>query len=183
LSATTELPEGWLTEAEVSVLQGLARNQLVLEIGSWLGRSTVAMAQVALHVVSVDHHRGSPEHEGDERLRAGKTLVQFISNLEEWKVRSKVSVCVLDSHFLRLFRSAQFDGVFVDGAHDFGSATRDGTEALRLVRTGGWVAFHDYHALEGKQGYPPVGVAVRTLLGGRYSIVLPEGTSLGIVRT
>jgi predicted O-methyltransferase YrrM len=139
LSVTTELPEGWLTEEEAGALQSLATDRLVLEIGSWRGRSTVALARVAGHVVSVDHHLGSAEHE-----RYEPSLPIFLANLESRGLRSKVSVCVMDSRHLGFFRPTSFDLVFVDGAHDFGSAVRDLRFAFRLVKTAGAVAVHDY---------------------------------------
>lgn len=138
------LPDGWLSEDEAATLQDLARGKLVLEIGSWLGRSTIAMARVALHVVSVDWHQGSPEIAGHG---FHPSLAEFVANLSKHGVRDKVSVCVMDAARLeRLFRPAQFDLVFVDGAHDFGSAYRDCETALKLVRTHGHVAVHDHIA-------------------------------------
>src|SRR5688572_27206260 len=42
----TSMPEGWLNQVEMQILYSLARrgNGPVLEIGSWLGRSTTAIA-------------------------------------------------------------------------------------------------------------------------------------------
>lgn len=138
----TELPEGWLTDGEAADLQALARGKLVLEIGSYKGRSTIAMARVALHVVAVDWHRGSEEFAS---IGAQPSLAEFIANLDKHGVRDKVSVCVMDAARLeRLFRPATFDLVFVDGAHDFGSVMRDCETALKLVRTAGHVVCHDY---------------------------------------
>jgi SAM-dependent methyltransferase len=135
----SDLPEGWLTEAEAAILQELAAGKVVLEIGSWLGRSTVALARVAEHVVAVDHHRGSPEHGPNV-----DTLPGFLANLDRHGVRAKVSVCVMNSTSLALFKSSSFDLIFVDGAHDFGSVMRDGKAAVRLRKEGASIVFHDY---------------------------------------
>jgi predicted O-methyltransferase YrrM len=154
-SAIESLPEGWLEEVEVRHLQALAVNRLVLEIGSWRGRSTVALAQAALHVVSVDHHKGSAEHES-----YGPSLPELVTNLDAYGVRDKVSVCVMDSsRLLRLFKPAVFDLVFVDGAHDFEAARRDANSAAGLVRSGGTIIFHDC-----SNGWPGVMAAVQWLL-------------------
>jgi predicted O-methyltransferase YrrM len=50
----------------------------------------------------------------------------------------------MDSSRLRLFKPASFDLVFVDGGHDFGTASRDTAAAFSLVHMGGVVAVHDY---------------------------------------
>ncbi len=134
------LPSGWLTAEEAKLLTRLAEGQLVLEIGSWLGRSTVAMARAAFHVVSVDHHRGSPEHGPQVRTLAG-----FLDNLEQFGVREGVSVCVMDaSHLITFFKPSLFGLVFVDGGHDFGSVSRDLAAGFELMAPGGVIAVHDY---------------------------------------
>src|SRR4029077_15222095 len=53
-------PSGWFTWEECDLLADWARDKLILELGVYLGRSTVAMARTARHVVSVDHFQGSP---------------------------------------------------------------------------------------------------------------------------
>jgi predicted O-methyltransferase YrrM len=172
-----DLPEGWLSSAEARALQNLAQGRLVLEIGSWLGRSTVALAQVADHVVAVDHHHGSAEH----RFPTGEeadTLRGFIGNLERYGVRNKVTVCVMDAARLpRLFREDAFDLVFVDGAHDFGSALRDGLTALKLVkmRSVGVVAFHDYN-------FPDVRSAIHHLPYAPREMEVLIDTNIAVLR-
>ena len=59
---------GWLTRREAECLQDYARGKSVLEIGSYAGRSTVAMATVAKFVGQC---RSSPGRCGD---RAGGYL-------------------------------------------------------------------------------------------------------------
>src|SRR4029077_11328726 len=76
------LPEGWLTSAEAAALAEIAAGKTVLEIGAWLGRSTVALARSARLVVSVDHHHGPP-YDGN-----GSTLQRFLSNLERLGIKN-----------------------------------------------------------------------------------------------
>lgn len=49
-----------LTESETRLLRQVARDRRVYEAGALLGYSTVALAQVAREVVSVDPHTGYP---------------------------------------------------------------------------------------------------------------------------
>lgn len=55
----TDIPTA-LTPAETAALQAVARDKYVLEIGALLGYSTLAIAQTARRVVSVDPHKGYP---------------------------------------------------------------------------------------------------------------------------
>jgi predicted O-methyltransferase YrrM len=147
------LPEGWLTGEEAGALAELARGKVVLELGAWLGRSTVALAKVAELVVSVDHHRGSAEHQPggvcfDPTLvtPAGvDTLPRFLSNLRLCGVpREKVVVVVARIEDVApLLRDDAFDVVFVDADHATEAVVRDGMLAFRVVKPGGAVAFHD----------------------------------------
>jgi predicted O-methyltransferase YrrM len=173
-----DLPEGWLTDVEARALQALARDRLVLEIGSWLGRSTVAMAQVADHVVAVDHHHGSAEHQDWQTGEEADTLRGFVRNLDAYGVRDKVSVCVMDAGRLSsLFRPDSFDLVFIDGAHDFGSVLRDGLTALKLVRlrSVGVIAFHDIN-------WPEVKSAVGHLPYAPRELEIIQDTTIAVLR-
>ncbi len=147
------LPAGWLTLPEAGMLAELARDKLVLELGAYLGRSTVVLARAARHVVSIDHHRGSPEHQPggvafqpNLLSRDGKvdTLPVFMANLARFGVRDKVSALVARIEDIGpLLRTGAFDVVFVDGDHSFQSVRRDGELARRVVRSPGALAFHD----------------------------------------
>lgn len=50
--------QGFLNPGEAELLQRHARGARVLEVGTWKGRSTVAMAAKAEHVTTIDHYRG-----------------------------------------------------------------------------------------------------------------------------
>lgn len=128
---------GWLGETEAAELRRLAVNANVLEIGSYRGRSTVVMAEVARLVVAVDHH------EGDSGCRGG-TIAPFLANLEKHGVKGKVVPIIADSvSACAVLMSGQFDLAFIDGDHATESVIRDIRAARRLMRPGGVMAFHD----------------------------------------
>ena len=77
-----------VTDAEAARLADLARDRIVLEVGSWYGLSTIVMARTAAMVHAVDWHRGDP-HAGKR-----ETLTTFWSNLERHDVRDKVVIHV-----------------------------------------------------------------------------------------
>lgn len=133
--------KGWLTANEGAALARLAAGKIVLEVGSFCGRSTVCMAQTAKEVHSVDHHRG------DHNSGAGGTLEAFKANLDAYGVADRVRVNVesFGRYVGRLNGDAPaFELAFIDGAHDVDSVAHDAAAALRLVRPGGVVAFHDW---------------------------------------
>jgi len=177
-------PIGWLTDQEAAELARLARGKTVLEIGAYAGRSTVVMATTANHVLSVDHHRGSAEHQPgggayDERFVDAKTGLfttypAFLQNLIEWKVADRVTIMIGKSESVLRFLTAAFEMVFIDGSHDQTSATADAIAARILLRRGaGVIVFHDY-------GGWGVGEAAREIATGR-EIARPAG-SLGVIR-
>lgn len=77
--------QGWLSEAEGGELQMLAAGKTVLEIGAWKGRSTICLASVAKHVVTVDHFKG------DGYTGAAFTLPDFVRTLADYDCRDRVT--------------------------------------------------------------------------------------------
>src|ERR1700730_14525863 len=52
-----EVP-GWLTEPEGRKLAELSRGKRVLELGTYLGRSAICIAQTAVNLLTIDWHQG-----------------------------------------------------------------------------------------------------------------------------
>jgi predicted O-methyltransferase YrrM len=166
-----DLPPGWLRANEADYLTALARDLVVLEIGSFLGRSTVALARSAKLVVSVDHHRGSAEHQPGapsflaplvDRIDPTRidTAGHFIDQLTEHGVRDRVCAIIGAADVAcPLLREESFDLVFIDGSHDVGSVERDLRHADRLVKQTGTIALHDFD-------YPDVAEAVTRFCNG-----------------
>ncbi|MGH7483990.1 MAG: class I SAM-dependent methyltransferase [bacterium] len=134
----TDIPTA-VTSKEAAKLADLAYGGTVLELGAHFGFSTIVMADVANRVHSVDWHQGDP-HAG-----LGNSLATFLDNLDSYGVRSRVTVHMgRFEHVLPTMRTGYFDGCFFDGSHDYDSIVEDIDLAYRLVRPGGWLAFHDY---------------------------------------
>src|SRR4051812_22018569 len=95
-----------VTVEEYAMLSHLARGKRVLEVGSYLGRSTVALASTAALVHSVDVH--APADAG-----LPSTVGMFVENLERYELRHKVAVHIGFSQLiLPELRSGSFDLVF-----------------------------------------------------------------------
>lgn len=114
----TPLPDGWLSPAEADELAKLAKGKVVLELGSWKGRSTVVLAGVASQVVSIDLHRPFTflgEVYPD-------TFDEYFANVRDFH---EIVSIVGPFETARLFRPDAFGLVFVDGVHDYANARVD----------------------------------------------------------
>jgi predicted O-methyltransferase YrrM len=130
-----------VNERQCQALARLAEGKQVLELGSWLGRSTIALASTAKRVYSVDRHTG------DKHTGQLETYDRFIFNLERYGVSDKVSVWVGEFEIIVPQLPITFDLVFVDGQHDARSIKRDGELAISVLSVGGILAFHDYGSI------------------------------------
>jgi predicted O-methyltransferase YrrM len=169
--AIDPLPFGWLSPIEADLLAALAVEKVVLEIGSFLGRSTIILARHAQLVVSIDHHRGSGEHQpgqpdcrSDVLNRHGvvDTAPAFLENITNAGVRQRVVPFVGSIETAgALLAPERFDLVFVDGEHSRQATLDAGAIAFRLAKRDGILAFHDV----GDRAFPGVADAVATLAG------------------
>lgn len=128
-----------LTKAEYDCLVDLCPGGSVIEIGSWLGRSTIALAKRAELVHTIDWHRGD-SHAGNH-----PTLLAFWRHIRRHQLLDKVVVHVARSEQIcPLFTKKSFDAAFIDGFHTKEAVLADAKMVIPLVRDGGQVAFHDY---------------------------------------
>lgn len=143
-----DLPSGWLTDAEADELRRVASDRTVLELGAWKGRSTVALAETARFVVSVDNHRGIPWKGGEDTLPDYLAAVRALPNVAVVVGDFETVVPLLGS----------FDLVFVDGFHGANDVERD----AHLARDHAveMVVFHDWD-------YEPVRRGAHRALGYR----------------
>lgn len=126
-----------VTYEECVKLAELAEGKKVLEIGSWKGRSTIALASVAKSVVTVDWH------EGDFYAGHEDTLPALRENLRKYGM-DNVEVVVGRIEDVATDLDTDFDLVFIDADHSQESASRHYLIALFHIRDGGTICFHDY---------------------------------------
>lgn len=125
---------GWLTRAEGYKLTDLAAGKSVLEIGSYMGLSTVCLARHAKSVTAVDYF------DGRSTGRPTETRETFLANVTRYGVGDKVAVLHPDDSL----PESHFDLVFIDGAHDYESVRRDIEKSIASLKPGGLLVFHDY---------------------------------------
>lgn len=156
--ATIADVKGWLTDAQARRLWDRARRVrapgLIVEIGSFRGRSTIVMAKGAsagVGLVAIDPHggadRGPNEYDPDAQL-GDEDHAAFHANLSRAGVEDRVR------HVRRASQQAlgdvegQIDLLHIDGAHRYRFAKPDIEHWGPRVRPGGTMLIHDsYNAV------------------------------------
>jgi len=134
----------------------------VVEIGSYLGRSTLVLARAAADagrrpVVAVDPHTGDLTHPDLERL---DTRDQFLTNMETAGVADQVHLVQATSvEAAQSWPDDPVELLFVDGLHTYDAVQADVQEWSRFLAGGACVVLDDYLV------YPEVRSAVRELRG------------------
>lgn len=169
--------EGWLTEAQARRLWEAAwrvrPGGLVVEIGSFRGRSATVMAAAltgSARLVAIDPHAGGdrgPQEIEAEAARGDADHRAFMDNLSAAGVLDRVE------HVRRMSSEAlasvegQIDVLYVDGAHRFAPARDDMVRWGGRVRPGGTMLVHD--------SFSSIGVTLATLatltFSGRWRFV------------
>lgn len=162
--------EGWLTPAEAMLLMTVAARQLedatlpsnFVEVGSYKGRSTVALAYVMrTHAISgrvfaIDPHEG---HVGAADVGIdvlAPTYEPFVNNLVAAGVESIVQPILATTSTLTW--STPVSLIFIDGLHDYVNVARDTLALEPSLPAGGLIVFHDY-----SEHYPGVVTFVEEL--------------------
>lgn len=146
--------QGWLAEEEGYLLYRLARDGEgsgeIVEIGSWMGRSTAWLAAGSKaagreRVHAVDTFAGSPEHQDLEVMKSeGTTYHRFAENLERLDLFDHVEpVIATSSEAARRWDGRPVRLLFIDGDHSYESVRLDFDLWSKHLGAGGVIAFDD----------------------------------------
>lgn len=152
-----------MSPAELQWLALQAKTRpFIVEFGSWVGRSTRALADQAATVWACDHWRGDNHSNGiHNRMIAGGLDVEreFLSNLHEEIAIGAVVPVTVDlrgewalSKIRDAMRGQLADMVFIDANHVAPHPLEDIKLARKLVGPGAIIAGHDYDP----RGWPDV---------------------------
>lgn len=157
------LPDGWLSEQEADELRSLASGGRVLELGSWKGRSTIVMAEVAELIVSVDRHLGI-----GSASDPAPSLYEYLDNISG---HANVVPVIADwAKIYLMFSNQFFDLIFVDGDHDAASVQRDFEIAMALQKEGSVIAGHDWDFDSVREGVRLAGLDAPTRVTGSVAV-------------
>jgi predicted O-methyltransferase YrrM len=146
--------DGYTSELELAFLYHLALAAdapgRVVEIGSYLGRSTIVLARAAIDsgrepVVAVDPHTSALGYEGEQPV---DTREKFLANVEEAGVSSHVDL----RHSFSVDAAREWSGepirlLFIDGWHSTEAVLEDAGAWKPFLAARGCVVFDDYLAI------------------------------------
>jgi predicted O-methyltransferase YrrM len=206
LRRAAEAAAGFMPEAEGLALYETAEYYAavgpVLEIGSYCGKSAVYLAAgvraarahgIRQQVVTVDHHRGSEEHQpgweyhdpGLVDAATGRidTLPRLRAALAAAGVEDDVVVVVGRSvDVARLWRTP-LGMLFIDGGHTEAAARWDYDGWAPWVALSGALAIHDVYPDPADGGQAPFLVYQRALASRAFTEVRHEGSLRVLERT
>lgn len=154
---------GWMPDEQGLALYEAAHEQahrgLVVEIGSYCGKSTIYLGAGAANkggvVVAVDHHRGSDEHQPggythdsdlfDIKTAGVDTLSFFRASIAEAGLEEHVIPVVGHSAAVAAWWRSPLALLFIDGSHTREDAIADFEGWARWVMPGGLLAIHDIY--------------------------------------
>jgi MMP 1-O-methyltransferase len=169
----------------------------VLEIGSYCGKSTIYLAAAARAVgqvvVTVDHHRGSEEHQPGWEYHDPALVDQATGRLDTLpRLRATLAVSGLEDHVVVVVgRSADVARlwgtplglVFIDGGHTDAAAITDYEGWAPWVAPGGALAIHDVFPDPAAGGQAPHRIYRRALESGAFTEIRAEGSLRLLERT
>lgn len=177
---------GYMPEDEGMALYdaavGVATLGPLVEIGSYCGRSTLLLAAAAAtagtHVVTIDHHRGSEEHQPgweyhdpdlvDPEVGLTDTLPSFRRVIATSGLEASVLAVVGRAEDLGRYWATDAGLVFVDGSHTDASAQRDYELWAPRVARGGLLAIHDVFPDPADGGQAPYRAYLRAMDSGAF---------------
>jgi MMP 1-O-methyltransferase len=201
LIGAAEAAAGFMPRAEGLALFDAAAEYAcrgpVLEIGSYCGKSTIYLAAAASAagqlVVTVDHHRGSEEHQpgweyhdpalADPVTGRLDTLPGLRATLAAAGLEEHVVVVVGRSADLARLWGTPLGLVFIDGGHTEAAAVTDYEGWAPWVAHGGALAIHDVFPDPADGGQAPFTIYRRALTSGAFTEVRAQGSLRLLERT
>ncbi|GAA5125586.1 class I SAM-dependent methyltransferase [Haloechinothrix salitolerans] len=185
---------GFMPTDEGLALHDAVRDNLgsgvAVEIGSYCGKSTIFLAAAAAAtggtVVTVDHHRGSEEHQPgweyhdpelvDPHVGRIDTLGVFRRTIADAGLEDTVVAIVGRSVDVAAFWRTPIDFLFIDGGHTEEVAQADYEGWAPWVAEGGVLAIHDVFEDPRDGGQAPHHMYQRALDSGAFSQITTVGS-------
>lgn len=176
---------GFLPDDEAAALREAAARHatpggVMVEIGTYCGKSTIHLGHVAklagATLVTVDHHRGSEEHQigweyhddslVDPAIGALDTLPAFRRAMWDADLEDVVVPIIGRSASVAAIWRTDVDFCFIDGGHTEEAAQADYAGWAPRVRRFGALAIHDVFANPDDGGQAPFHIYQRALADG-----------------
>jgi predicted O-methyltransferase YrrM len=162
--------QGWRSDSYIltDAIERL-RPSLILEIGTWKGRSAINMAKrcralgLETEIVCIDTWLGckehwlnkdDPDHYDSLRIKNGFPGLYwtFLKNVMESGMQDLITPMPLPSdtaYYILKNMEVEADMIYIDGAHEYDSVMRDLTLYWELLKDGGVLIGDDYVGWDG----------------------------------
>lgn len=151
--------DGWLADNEAEMLQKFAIDKICLELGAYKGKSTIAMADNAKYLFTIDpfsfisevcYDINSPDYLGQHQSREFTTLNEFKNNTREYD--NIFPFIGTSTDVVPFFFDNTFDVIFIDAIHDYENAIKDTRCVWNKLKMGGVIIYHDWDWGDGGVG-------------------------------
>jgi len=151
LKEFTNKIDGWLSNKEGEFLYKIAKeckgNGVIVEIGSWKGKSTIWLGKGSkngenVKVYAIDPHKGSSEHIKTNGEKTW-TFHEFIRNIKTAEIIDIVVPIVKTSEKSAKDWNKPIEVLFIDGAHEYEFVEKDFLLYFPHLIDGGIIAMHD----------------------------------------
>jgi len=149
--------EGWFDYANLYddlFFNKLKDNSIFVEIGVWKGCSICYMAELAkennknISIYGVDIFSNTLDGISKPyrvQNKESNSYIEFLDNMSKAGVLNRIIPLALFSEdAAQFFDNESIDCVFIDGAHDKYSVTKDLDSWYPKVKIGGYICGHDY---------------------------------------
>lgn len=171
--------EGHLSKGEAEVLIDNAKNTsdrgVIVEIGSFRGRSTVALALGSrankhdIPVYAIEPHESFIGEYGG--VYGSNDREEFFKNILKYKLTSEVRLVNLPSHTVVKYWDKMISFLWIDGDHRYDKVKKDLFSWSKFVLPGGRIALHD--SVDEKQGpYKAIQYLLKT--DSSYKVIKKE---------
>ena len=154
--------DGWFEQSDKLIYDRAVDkyndNDIFVEIGSYKGRSSSAMAvniinsQKKIKFYCVDTWEGSKEHQNNKEIIEKTLYDTFINNTKS--VSSVINpMRKLSTEAANNFKDKEISFVYIDASHDYKNVTDDLESWYPKLKDGGTLAGHDWQ-------YPEVRLAI-----------------------
>ena len=179
--ATSERCDGWKgSQYKTPELLKIVRDtqpKIVIEVGSWMGRSAISMAKAGAElVICVDTWLGSIEHYakkqggywGRDQLATvngyPSFYERFLSNVVDNGLQDRILPIPNTSHIAGRWLEKQgikADMIYIDASHDAVSVARDIRQYKALLKDGGVMVGDDYEQKGIRAGIKAAGIIAK----------------------
>ena len=153
----------------------------VIELGSWLGKSTRFFAERAEYVIAVDHWSGSAEHHDQNRTdtwpRLPRLFPQFLFNMIATGHKNVVPVRMdtWEAHCSLRF-PGDVDLVYVDASHNYDAVWQDVFDWRDVLSPRGFICGDDYTLPDVQRAVDDVArqLLMRVFAKGPFWVLVPD---------